>query len=131
MYVYVCMYVCTYIHIYLRTYVCTYMYICILVYVYVCMYLQYVTFLIAYVDEPLDLLVDYFKKFGHKPCCFDDTHVFITKLLTTTDADKVGVAPLVRCKLDVNILSNCVFYWNIILGTIIIRDYVMLVDILI
>ena len=54
------------------TYVCTLMYNCL--------------------DEPLDLLVDYFKKFGHKPCCFDDTHIFITKLLSTADADKVGGA---------------------------------------
>ena len=45
-------------------------------------------------DDPLDLLVDYFKKFGHKPCCFDDTHGYITKLLNTADADKVGVASL-------------------------------------
>ena len=43
-------------------------------------------------DEPLDLLVNYFKKFGHKPCCFDDTHIFISKLLSAADADKVGGA---------------------------------------
>ena len=41
-------------------------------------------------DEPLDLLINYFKKFGQKLCCFDDTHIFITKLLNTSDADKVG-----------------------------------------
>ena len=41
------------------------------------------------------MLVDYFKTFGHKPCCFDDTHVFITKLLTTADADKVDVATII------------------------------------
>ena len=46
-------------------------------------------------DEPLDLLVDCFKTFGHKPYCFDDTHVFITKLLATADADKVGVATII------------------------------------
>ena len=45
-------------------------------------------------DDPLDLLIDYFKKFGHKPCCFDDTHGYITKLLNIADADKVGVASL-------------------------------------
>ena len=44
----------------------------------------------AYIDKPLNLLINYFKKFGHKPCCFDDTHIFITKLLSATDADKVG-----------------------------------------
>ena len=41
-------------------------------------------------DEPLDLLIDYFKKFGQKLCCFDDTRVFITKLLSASDADKAG-----------------------------------------
>ena len=46
-------------------------------------------------DEPLDVLVDYFKTFGHKLCCFDDTHVYITKLLTTADADKVGMATII------------------------------------
>ena len=51
-------------------------------------------------DEPLDLLIDYFKKFGHKPCCFDDTHVFITKLLSTADADKVSMASLTVCEFD-------------------------------
>ena len=56
----------------------------------------YVGKIISYcLDDPLDLLVDYFKTFGHKPCCFDDTHVFITKLLTTADADKVGMANII------------------------------------
>ena len=38
------------------------------------------------------LLMDYFRRFSHKPYCFDDTHGFISKLLTDEDIDKVGVA---------------------------------------
>ena len=60
--------------------------------VYICM----CTYKCVYVsDDPVDLLIDYFKKFGHKPCCFDDTHHFITKLLSTADADKVSMAALI------------------------------------
>ena len=60
------------------------------------MYVCICTLTILYfLDEPLDLLTDYYKKFGHKqPCCFHDTHGFVTKLLSTADADKVGVASL-------------------------------------
>ena len=53
-------------------------------------------YVLTYVsDDPVDLLIDYFKKFGHKPCSFDDTHHFITKLLSTADADKVSMADLI------------------------------------
>ena len=59
-------------------------------------YVRMCTYNCVYVsDDPVDLLMDYFKKFGHKPCCFDDTHHFITKLLSTTDADKVSMAALI------------------------------------
>ena len=75
------MYVCMYLRMCVHMYISTYIHMCISI----CL------------DEPLDLLVDYFKKFGHKPCCFDDTHVFITKLLSTADADKVSVASLTAC----------------------------------
>ena len=64
------------------TNVCIYTYMCI----YKCVYVS---------DDPVDLLIDYFKKFGHKPCCFDDTHHFITKLLSTVDADKVSMTALI------------------------------------
>ena len=53
-------------------------------------------------DKLLDSLINYFKKFGHKPCCFDDTHIFITKLLSAADADKVGWASY--------IFFSCVLY---------------------
>ena len=69
---------------------CTY--ICI----YECVHIRMCTYNCVYVsDDPVDLLIDYFKKFGHKPCCFDDTHHFITKLLSTTGADKVSMAALI------------------------------------
>ena len=41
-------------------------------------------------------MVDYFKKFGHMlAVLFDDTHHFITKLLSTADADKVSIAAVI------------------------------------
>ena len=46
-------------------------------------------------DDPVDFLIDYFKKFGHKLCCLDDTHHLITKLLITADADKVSITALI------------------------------------
>ena len=49
-------------------------------------------FCLYFPEEPLVLLMEYFRRFSHKPCCFDDTHGFISKLLTDEDIDKVGVA---------------------------------------
>ena len=63
---------------------------------YICVHICMCTYKCVYVsDDPVDLLIDYFKKFGHKPCCFDDTHHFIAKLLSTADADKVSKAALI------------------------------------
>ena len=60
------------------------------VYTYVCVHTNvYVS------DDPVHLLIDYFMKFGHKLCCFDDTHHFITELLSTADADKVSMTALI------------------------------------
>ena len=46
-------------------------------------------------DDPVDWLIDCFKKFDHKPYCFDDTHHLITELLSTADADKVSMTVLI------------------------------------
>ena len=72
------------------------MYIRVYVYTYTCVCIRMCASRFVYVsDDPVDLLIDYFKKFGHKPCCFDDTHHFITKLLSTADADKVSMTALI------------------------------------
>ena len=72
------------VHMYVYIYMCTYTYVRICTYK--CVYVS---------DDPVDLLIDYFKKFAHKPCCFNDTHHFITKLLSTADGDKVSMAALI------------------------------------
>ena len=100
-----CLCMCTYMYVYMCLLACT----SLLVFIHRCidvginMYVLYSivhTLCIKYLnfsDQPLDLLIDYFKKFGHKPCCFDHTHGFVTKLLNTADADKVRMASVVVC----------------------------------
>ena len=59
-------------------------------------YVRMCTYKFVYVsNDPVDMLIDYFKKFGHKLYCFDDTYHFITKLLSTADADKVSMTALI------------------------------------
>ena len=66
----------------------TYACVCVCIYVHLkCVY--------NVSDDPVDLLIDYFKKFGHKLCCFDDTHHFISKLSSTADVDKVSMTALI------------------------------------
>ena len=90
-------------HVFLHVYVCLHvqcsgidfaesvMYICMY-----CIYIRMCTYKCVYVsDDPVDLLIDCFNKFAHKLCCFDDTHHFITELLSTADADKVSMTALI------------------------------------
>ena len=66
----------------------TYTCVCVCIYVHLkCVY--------NVSDDPVDLLIDYFKKFVHKPCSSDDTHHFITKLLSTAEADNVSMTALI------------------------------------
>ena len=69
---------------------------CTYVCIHACVHIRMCTYKCVHVsDDPVDLLIDYFKKFSHKLYCFDDTHHFITKLLSTADADKVSMAALI------------------------------------
>ena len=52
-------------------------------------------------DDPVDLLIDYFKKFSQKLCCFNDTHHFISKLSSTADVDKVSMTALLLFMLKI------------------------------
>ena len=66
----------------------TYTRVCVCIYVHLkCVY--------NVSDDPVDLLIDYFKKFGQKLCCFDDTHHFVSKLSSTADVDKVSMTALI------------------------------------
>ena len=74
------------LRVYVQMYVYMYVYICIRICAYKCVYVS---------DDAVDFLIDYFKMFAHKLCCFDGTHHLITKLLSTADVDKVSIAALI------------------------------------
>lgn len=46
--------------------------------------------------DPEELMFQYFKKFGDKPCCFTDLKVFVD-LLPATQCTKVSRVLLVTC----------------------------------
>jgi hypothetical protein len=49
-----------------------------------------ISFFPASLGDPEELMFQYFKKFGDKPCCFTDLKVFVD-LLPATQCTKVSI----------------------------------------